>query len=144
MILLGVWTLAEAYVIGTVTTMFSSAGYSGTVLEAFFLTATVFLVLTLFTLQSKWDFSFMGAALGMSLWVLVIWSFTGLIFGFQTGFIYALLGSLVFSGFIIYDTWMITERLDPEDYIIAVIQLYLDIINLFLMILRLLMSRNRS
>ena len=35
------------------------------VLEAIFITATVFIILTIFTLQSKWDFSFMGAGLGM-------------------------------------------------------------------------------
>jgi len=39
------------------------------------------------------------------------------------------------SGWIIYDTWQIMARLGPDDYILAVIDLYLDIINLFLFIL---------
>ena len=61
----------------------------------------------------------------------------------MTGSVYALLGSVLFSVFIIYDTYMIAERLDPEDYIVAAIELYLDIINLFLYILRLLSEMDR-
>ena len=88
-------------------------------MEAVFITATVFLILSIFTLQSKWDFSFLGAGLGMCLWILILWGFFGIIFGLQTGSVYALLGSVVFSLYIIYDTYMIAERMDPEDYVIA-------------------------
>ena len=42
---------------------------------------------------------------------------------------------LLFSLFIIYDTWLILNKFGPDDYIMASIQLYLDIINLFLYIL---------
>lgn len=66
-----------------------------------------------------------------------------MIFGFQTGSVYALLGSILFSMYIIYDTYMIAERLDPEDYIVAAIELYLDLINLFLYILQLLSDNRR-
>ena len=52
-------------------------------------------------------------------------------------------GALVFSLFIIYDTHMIMRKLSPEEYIFAAINLYLDIINLFLHILRM-MSRDRN
>ena len=34
------------------------------------------------------------------------------------------------------DTYMIHKRLGPDDYIIAAIELYLDIINLFLFLLQ--------
>lgn len=67
----------------------------------------------------------------------------GMIFGLQTGSVYALLGSVLFSLYIIYDTYMIAERLDPEDYIVGAIELYLDLVNLFLYILRLLSEMNR-
>jgi len=49
--------------------------------------------------------------------------------------ILARFGALLMSGWIIYDTWQIMARLGPDDYILAVIDLYLDIINLFLFIL---------
>ena len=45
--------------------------------------------------------------------------------------------------FIIFDTQMIMTRVSPEDYIMATIQLYLDIINLFIEILRILNHANR-
>lgn len=123
--------------------MYAAAGAGDLVLEAVFITATVFVVLTLYTLQSKWDFSFLGAGLGMSLWVLILWGLFAAIFGVQAGYVYALLGSLVFSLFIIYDTYMLAERHDPRDYVIAAVELYLDLINLFLYILRLLGEGNR-
>ena len=59
------------------------------------------------------------------------------------GGVYSLLGALIFSGFIIFDTWQITERFGYDDHILASITLYLDILNLFLFILRLL-SRDRN
>ena len=48
-----------------------------------------------------------------------------------------------FPGFIIFDTQMIMTRVSPEDYISATIELYLDIINLFLEILKILDKANR-
>ena len=53
------------------------------------------------------------------------------------------LGAVVFSLFIIYDTHMIMRRLSPEEYIFAAINLYLDIINLFLHILKMLSRDQR-
>jgi protein lifeguard len=133
-----------AYLIGIVTALYAQSGQGGLIVEAVFITATVFIGLTLFTLQSKWDFSFLGAGLGVVLWILVLWSFFGLIFGLAQGSVYALLGSVLFSGYIIFDTYMIAERLDSEDYIVAAIQLYLDLMNLFLMILRLLTKSSNN
>ena len=48
------------------------------------------------------------------------------------------------SGFIIFDTHMIMHRLSPEEYIVATIELYLDIINLFIEILKILDKINRK
>lgn len=52
--------------------------------------------------------------------------------------IYAIGGTLVFSGYVVYDTYLINRRLSPDEYIMGAISLYLDFINLFLNILRLL------
>jgi len=115
-----------SYIVGNVCAAYEEAGIGDLVIEAIFITATVFIALTIFTLQSKWDFSFLGAGLGMCLWIMILWSFFAMIFGFQTGSVYALVGSIVFSLYIIYDTYMIAERLDPEDYIVAAIELYVS------------------
>ena len=52
--------------------------------------------------------------------------------------IYAIGGTLLFSGYVVYDTYLINCRLSPDEYIMGAISLYLDFINLFLNILRLL------
>ena len=43
----------------------------------------------------------------------------------------SLFGAIIFSLFIIYDTNNIMKHFGVDDYIIAVIELYLDVINLF-------------
>lgn len=48
------------------------------------------------------------------------------------------MGAFLFSGFIIFDTQMIMKTLNAEEYIVGVINLYLDIINLFIEILKIL------
>uniref|UniRef100_A0A0D9WGB4 BI1-like protein n=1 Tax=Leersia perrieri TaxID=77586 RepID=A0A0D9WGB4_9ORYZ len=50
------------------------------------------------------------------------------------------LGALVFSGFIIYDTENLIKRHTYDDYIWASVELYLDILNLFLYILNMIRS----
>ena len=52
-------------------------------------------------------------------------------------------GALLFSGFIVFDTHMLIHKLSPEEYILAAINLYLDIINLFLEILKILNSAKK-
>ena len=53
-------------------------------------------------------------------------------------------GAFLFSMFIIVDTQMIMTRLSAEEYILATIQLYLDIVNLFIEILKILEKVNRK
>jgi FtsH-binding integral membrane protein len=141
--LLGAFTVVEAFMVGTVVTVYCAAGYQGIVLEALFLTGAIFIGLTLFTFQSKIDFSFLGASLSMGLGALILWGFFAMIFGAQTGYVYALLGCIIFSGYILFDTWLIMDKLSPHDHIMAAIMLYLDIINLFLYLLQLLAESNR-
>ena len=144
MVLLGLFTFVEAFLVGTVTTAYCASGYKGVVLEAVFLTCAVFVGLTLFTFQSKIDFSFLGAGLSMGLGVLILWGLASLIFGFNAGYYYALFGCIIFCGYILFDTWLIMEQLSPHEYVLAAIMLYLDIINLFLYILRLLASSDNN
>ncbi|KAG6873444.1 hypothetical protein C0995_015533 [Termitomyces sp. Mi166 len=59
-------------------------------------------------------------------------------FGKTMDLIYAIGGCLLFSGYIVYDTYIINAKLSPDEFIMGAISLYLDFINLFLNILRLL------
>jgi FtsH-binding integral membrane protein len=54
---------------------------ANTVLLALGITAGVFVGLTIFTLQSKWDFSFLGAGLYACLWLLILWGLGMQLFG---------------------------------------------------------------
>ena len=62
---------------------------------------------------------------------------------------YGSAGALIFSLYIVYDTQLMMGgkhkySLDPEEYIFASLNLYLDIINLFLFILRIVGSSNNN
>ncbi|NWZ21203.1 LFG4 protein, partial [Asarcornis scutulata] len=115
------------------------------VLQAFILTTAVFLGLTAYTLQSKRDFSKFGAGLFACLWILIFSGFLRLFFYSETiELVFAAAGALLFCGFIIYDTHLLMHKLSPEEYILAAINLYLDIINLFLHLLRLLEAFNKK
>jgi FtsH-binding integral membrane protein len=141
MYLLAVFTFVEAFLVGTVTTAYAEQN-AGIVLEAVFLTGSIFIGLTVFTFQSKVDFSFLGAFLSMGLGALILWGFFAIIFGVRVGYLYALLGCIIFSGYILFDTWLIMDKLNPHEYVLAAIMLYLDIINLFLYLVQLLASSN--
>lgn len=53
----------------------------------------------------------------------------------------SLIGAILFCVFIVVDTHLLMSKLSPEEYILAAINLYLDILNLFLYILRILGER---
>ena len=112
--------------------------------EALVLTVLIFGGLTLYVVTSKRDFSFLGGFLITGLIVIIVGSLLNA-FIFQspmTEFIIAGGGVILFSGFILYDTSNILRKYDVEDYTSATLSLYLDILNLFLFLLRLLGGRD--
>lgn len=140
MYLLAGFTLCMSYTVGVVCASYYENHMGHIVLQALMLTAAVFLGLTSYAFVTKKDFSFLGAGLFAGLIVLIFWSILNMFFDFGLGgrMIFSLVGSLIFSGYILYDTSMIMHYYGPDDYIMAAIQLYLDIINLFLYLLELL------
>lgn len=140
-ILLGLFTVIEAYTVGVIVTFYDKF----VVLEAFGLTAAVTLSLTAYTLQSKRDFSGWAAGLFSVLWVIIIAGFLQIFFHshvVELGI--AIGGAVVFSLFIIVDTSMMMHNLSPEEYILAAINLYLDVLNLFLHLLRILSEMQKN
>lgn len=112
--------------------------------EALVLTVLIFAALTFYVFTSKRDFSFLGGFLIVGLVVVIVGSLLN-VFLFQSAageFIISAGGVLLFSGFILYDTSNILRNYDVEDYTSATLALYLDILNLFLFLLRLLSGRN--
>jgi len=139
--LLSTFTLMEAFTLGIVVAFYDNL----IVLQALLITLAVFLGLTLFTFQSKYDFEGMGPFLFGGLIALIGTGFVGIFLPFSRTFdlLMAIGGCLIFSGYIVYDTYLINKRLSPDEYIMGAISLYLDFINLFLNILRVLNNTER-
>jgi len=135
-ILLTSFTVLESLSLGLIVSYYDNV----IVLQALLITLGVFLGLTLFTLQSKYDFSGMGPFLFGGLLVLMMTGIVGIFipFGKTMDLIYACGGCLIFSGYIVFDTYIITKKLSPDEFIMGAVSLYLDFINLFISILRLL------
>lgn len=60
--------------------------------------------------------------------------------GSTTVAVYGGISALVFCGYIVYDTDNLIKRFTYDQYILASVTLYLDILNLFISILRVLRS----
>lgn len=116
------------------------------VLQAAVLTCSLFGGLTLFACQTQIRFEFMQAGLYSALHLLIAWFFIQMLVPIDRPIfdrVYGLVGALIFCGFILVDTQLICTRLGYDDYIVAAIELYLDLINLFLKLLRLLAASRR-
>jgi len=136
---LAAFTLSMSWTVGATCALYAQHGLGLLVLEAVAITASVTVGLTLYTLRSKTDFSFLGAGLGASLWALILGGFVASLTGLPAMHLaLAVGGAAIFSLYIVYDVHEISKRLSPDDYISAAISLYLDIVNLFLHILRIL------
>ncbi len=108
------------------------------IMQALGMTGFVFLGLSAYTLQSKKDFSFLSGFLFAGLIILIVASIINIFVGSTLGMlVISSAAALLFSGFILYDTSRIV-RGEETNYIRATISMYLNILNLFLAILRLL------
>jgi len=140
LVLLFVVTALNSMSVAATVARFAEAGMADIVFQAALLTVGLFTFLTTVACTTKQDLSWMQVWLGAGLVVICLWSFTAMLFGFKLGMIYALCGILLFSGFLVYDTWEAKHIASEDDYIVVTIGLYLDIINLFMFILRALSS----
>jgi FtsH-binding integral membrane protein len=48
---------------------------------------------------------------------------------------------LLFSGLLLYDTWRLRNFYGPDEYVGAAVQIYLDLLNMFMAILRIMGNR---
>ena len=121
--------------------------YTGqSIARVFFITAASFGALSLYGYTTQRDLGPMGAFLIMGLFGLILASLVN-IFLASSGlsFVISAVGVLVFAGLTAYDTQRIKEMYDVNDdgtvagrkAIMGALSLYLDFINMFLMLLRL-------
>ena len=142
LIFLAGFTGLEAYSISVVTSFYESR----IVLQALIFTLGIFIALTLFACQTKYDFTSWMPYLFGALWVLIIFGFMSAFFprtsAVELG--YGVVAALIFSAYILVDTQLVIRHYHVEEEIAAAISLYLDILNLFLAILRILNSQNNN
>ncbi|XP_075067941.1 protein lifeguard 1-like [Mixophyes fleayi] len=137
-ILLGIFTVLEGCLLGSLAALFDADA----VMWATGATILVTLGLTLFALQTKWDFTILSG--GLMVLILALLSFGILAAIFRTywlSIVYACIGTFVFGMYLVVDTQLITGgkhrySVSPEEYIFAALNIYVDIVNLFLLLLQ--------
>ncbi|XP_046311168.1 protein lifeguard 1-like [Marmota monax] len=139
-ILLRFFTLLQGLLLGTVSVFYNAEEE----LWATAATTLVTLALTIFALQTKWDFTLLNGMLFVFLFVLVIYGILLIFIGsYVSHLLYAGLGTVLFSMYLVMDVQLMVggrhhhSDLDPEEYVFAALNIYLDIINLFIFILQL-------
>ncbi|XP_061074896.1 protein lifeguard 1 [Conger conger] len=138
-IFLGLFTIVEGFMLGSVTVFYEADA----VLWAVGATALVSLAMSVFAMQTKWDFTAASGTMWAIGWTLISFGLLCAILRTQYLYIvYASLGTLVFSIYLVMDTQLMLGgkhkySISPEEYIFAALNLYLDIVTLFLFLLQL-------
>ncbi|KRX22656.1 Protein lifeguard 4 [Trichinella nelsoni] len=136
-LLLLLWTICEAYTAG----VFGSYFDTFVIAQIFFLMAIVTICLSLYTLFSKSNVKFSLASKLAFIIILLFSCMLQLYLQLEVAeLVIAFIAAFLFTAFIIYDLNALMYKLSPEEYVVASLALYLDIIYLFL----LLFERNNS
>jgi len=133
-------TVCEAVMVGFVCAMYKA----DSVLFALLQTAGIFFGLTLYACTTKSDFTGCGPYLATAMWGLLLTSIMAFFLpGDPLRYMISGFGAILFSFYIVYDTQMIcggkhkVGAYGVDDYVFAALNIYLDIINLFLYLLEL-------
>lgn len=147
--------LAFAAVFGFLISSIWYAYGTGTIFRAFITTAAMFGIMSIIGFTTKLDLSRLGAIFLMALIGLIVASIVNLFLGSSLlYFIISLLGVVIFSGLIAYNTQWIKRNAasvvttgDGQAVgrlaLVGAFQLFLDFVNLFLFLLRLFGMGNR-
>ncbi len=137
--LLFCFTLCESIIISYV---FSQVPNWRIIITAGCITVIATVALSLYACFTKTDFTFLGGLLFVGIALLICLGLFTILIGSFLPTLYCILSVLVYSLYLIYDTQLIMGRFGIEysidDYIIAALNIYIDIIQLFLSILSLL------
>jgi FtsH-binding integral membrane protein len=138
-ILLGIFTLCQSYSVSATTINYDNK----TVLIAAILTAVMVISLTIYAFTTRNDFTMCGGLLFVCCAVLIGASFLGMFI--QHKFYHLVVSSItviLFSVYIIFDTQLVVGNgglaLELDEYIFGALNLYMDIVIMFLEILKLL------
>ena len=119
------------------------------VLEAATLTLAAVAGITYHAWTTSTDFTIFGPLISIFGFVFCTAGLLLSCFGYHLGLVYSVIGVILFSFYLLFDTQMIMGgdnkrqyQFDEDSYILAAVVLYLDIINIFLYILEILNEQN--
>ncbi len=139
-----VFTVSESYLLGVVCAYYEA----GSVLVAILISTVIVVGLTVYAAVSREDFTAWGGALLVGLLGLILFSVMAMFVNrpiLNTALSAA--GAVLFGLYLVADTQMIIGQdnrevtYDIDDYIMAAMNIYLDVINIFLYVLRIVGER---
>ncbi|MBF0426509.1 MAG: Bax inhibitor-1/YccA family protein [Magnetococcales bacterium] len=133
------FTGISGFAIGPIIAIYIGRGLSGAVGQAVFLTAAIFVGMTFYAMTTRRNLSMLGTFLFGGLVILLVGSLLNLFFhSSAVTFAISAAGAVIFSLYIAWETQMLKENpwaVTPQE---AALSMYLNVINLFLSLLRLL------
>lgn len=126
------------YSAGPIVNFYLSMANGGEIVTtALSMTGITFLGLSAYAVSSRKDFSFLGGFLMIGLILVIVASIANIFFAIPVlSLAISGVGVLVFSGFILYDTGRMVNG-GETNYVMMTVSLYLNIYNLFMMLLHL-------
>ncbi|KAG9476348.1 hypothetical protein GDO78_003088 [Eleutherodactylus coqui] len=137
-ILLGIFTVFEGCLLGSFAAFFDADA----VMWATGATILITFGLTIFAFQTKWDFTLLSGSLMVLFLVFLSFGILGAIFrSMWLNIFYACIGTFIFGIYLVVDTQLLIGgkhrySVNPEEYIFAALSIYVDIINLFMLLLQ--------
>ena len=144
-VFLFLFTVAEGFMLGVNASRFQTSD----VMLAMGITIALVVGLTTFACTTKRDFTGAGPYLFVVFFSLMLFGLFALILRSRVlSVVYCSLGVMLFGFYLVYDTQLIVGgdhkiQFGLDDYVFAALNLYLDIINLFLYVLSLVSSGRR-
>jgi hypothetical protein len=147
-ILLLIFTLCESYSLF----LLSACYEPQIVITAMVLTAAIVIGLTFYAMTTKSDFTMCGGCLFACLFLFIAFGILLAIFGINNNksvyMFVCLVGLLIYSIYLVYDTQLTmgkgAYKYEIDEYVWAAVNLYIDIIEIFIYILRILGKLNNN
>jgi modulator of FtsH protease len=117
----------------------------GVASQAGLLTFAAFGTLTTYAFLSRRDFSAWRGFLMVGVVVLLVTMVIMAITGSTAGYTWiASIGVMLFAGLLVYDTSRLRNVFGPDDYVLAAVRIYLDLLNMFIFIVSLLSGGRKN
>lgn len=140
---LGLYIVAEAIIFLPLLFVANYTAGGDVIVKAGIVTLGLFLGLTATVFLTRKDFSFLGPILAIGGFVALAFIFSGIVFGFNLGSVFAFIMVAFAGAAILYETSNILHHYRPNQHVAASLSLFASVALLFWYVLRIFMgSRN--